>query len=252
MLQVISEELAGIEKRENVKILLAAESGSRAWGFASSDSDYDVRFIYARPQKEYLRLEKRRDVIELPLSDVLDINGWDLDKALRLLHNSNPTMFEWFASPVVYRDSEFRQRLQGALKEFFSVERSLHHYLSMAKGTRQDHLRGEKVRAKKYFYVLRPILACLWIMNRRTPPPILFEDLCAAYLEESVRPEVDRLLEVKRNMPEIGLIDRVEALHVYIDAKIALIEEFVAALPKEEQKDWKMLDEIFLEVTGRL
>lgn len=252
MLELIGKELREIEQRERVKILLAAESGSRAWGFASPDSDYDVRFFYVRPREEYLKLEKRRDVIELPLSDVLDINGWDLDKALRLLHSSNPTMLEWFASPIVYRDSEFRQRMQGALKEYFSVGKSLHHYLSMAKGNRQDHLRGEQVKAKKYFYVLRPILACLWIMDRRTPPPILFDDLCAAYLDESVKPEVDRLLEIKRNLPEIGLIDRVERLHAYIDAKIALIEEYIAALPKEEAKDWKMLDEIFLDETSRL
>ena len=215
MLELIGKELREIEQRERVKILLAAESGSRAWGFASPDSDYDVRFFYVRPREEYLKLEKRRDVIELPLSDVLDINGWDLDKALRLLHSSNPTMFEWFASPIVYRDSEFRQRMQGALKEYFSVGKSLHHYLSMAKGTRLD-------------------------------------DLCAAYLDESVKPEVDRLLEIKRNLPEIGLIDRVERLHAYIDAKIALIEEYIAALPKEEAKDWKMLDEIFLDETARL
>lgn len=209
-------------------------------------------FFYVRPREEYLRLEKRRDVIELPLSDVLDINGWDLDKALKLLHSSNPTMFEWFASPVIYRDGEFRQRMRGALMEYFSVGKSLHHYLSMATGNRQDHLRGEQVKAKKYFYVLRPILACLWIMDRRTPPPILFEELCAAYLEESVKPEVERLLEIKRNMPEIGMIGRVEKLHAYIDGKIEQIGAFIDRLPKEEQKDWKMLDEIFLDETGRL
>ena len=102
MEQRIQEALTGIERRENVRILYAAESGSRAWGFASPDSDYDVRFVYVRPAPYYLKLEARRDVLELPMDGVLDVNGWDLDKTLRLLHASNPTLFEWFSSPVVY------------------------------------------------------------------------------------------------------------------------------------------------------
>lgn len=95
MKQLIIEKLHEIEKEENVKILLAVESGSRAWGFASPDSDYDVRFIYIRSQEDYLRLDSMRDVIERPINELLDINGWDLQKALRLMYKSNPTLFEW-------------------------------------------------------------------------------------------------------------------------------------------------------------
>lgn len=102
MKDTIQKELAQIEQTQNVRILLAVESGSRAWGFASPDSDYDVRFIYVHPKDAYLRLQKHRDVIELPINDALDINGWDLTKTLRLLHKSNPTLFEWGASPIVY------------------------------------------------------------------------------------------------------------------------------------------------------
>lgn len=75
--EVIQEKLREIELRENVKVLYAVESGSRAWGVASPDSDYDVRFIYVRNQKDYLRLDEVRDVIEWQLDEVLDINGWD-------------------------------------------------------------------------------------------------------------------------------------------------------------------------------
>ena len=103
MKEKIQEQLRRIEEAENIKILLAVESGSRAWGFASPDSDYDVRFIYIRRLEDYLRLDAIRDVIELPIDDVLDINGWDLQKTLRLLHKSNPTLFEWFSSPIVYQ-----------------------------------------------------------------------------------------------------------------------------------------------------
>lgn len=94
MREKIQEQLRRIEEAENIKILLSVESGSRAWGFASPDSDYDVRFIYIRRLEDYLRLDTNRDVIELPIDDVLDINGWDLQKTLRLLHKSNPTLFE--------------------------------------------------------------------------------------------------------------------------------------------------------------
>lgn len=113
MRETILSKLDEIENRENVKILLAVESGSRAWGFASPDSDYDVRFIYVRPKEDYLRLEKTRDVIELPIEGELDINGWDLDKTLRLLRASNPTLFEWFSSPIVYRETAFAQEFRS-------------------------------------------------------------------------------------------------------------------------------------------
>lgn len=96
MRKVIIEKLQQIEKQENVRILHAVESGSRAWGFESPDSDFDVRFIYVRPRDYYLKLEQTRDVLEFPINDLLDVNGWDLQKALRLLHRSNPSVFEWF------------------------------------------------------------------------------------------------------------------------------------------------------------
>ena len=94
MRELIDLKLKEIEKRENIKILHCVESGSHAWGFPSPDSDYDVRFIYVRPMEYYLRLDKTRDVIEWQLDETLDINGWDLQKMLRLLHGSNPTVFE--------------------------------------------------------------------------------------------------------------------------------------------------------------
>ena len=106
MLDIINKKLKENEEKENIKILLAVESGSRAWGFASSDSDYDVRFIYVRNQKEYLRLNDIRDVIEWQLDETLDINGWDIKKALLLLKKSNPTLFEWWNSPIIYKKND--------------------------------------------------------------------------------------------------------------------------------------------------
>ena len=132
MTEIIKKKLKEIEARENIRVLHCVESGSRAWGFASPDSDYDVRFIYVRPLEYYLRLEKARDVIEWQLDEMLDINGWDLQKALRLLHNSNPTLFEWFSSPIVYRETPFAEEFRSVMRQYFCSKRGLTHYLSMA------------------------------------------------------------------------------------------------------------------------
>ena len=147
----IRGKLREIEETENVRILLAVESGSRAWGFASPDSDYDVRFIYVRPKNDYLRLETIRDVIELPIDDVLDINGWDLQKTLRLLYKSNPTLFEWFSSPIVYAQTEFADKFRKIMNEYFSTKRGIYHYINMAAGNYREYLKRDMVKAKKYF-----------------------------------------------------------------------------------------------------
>ena len=187
MRNMIVERLKEIEQRENIRILHAVESGSRAWGFASPDSDYDVRFIYVRPRNFYLKLEKTRDVLEFPIDDLLDINGWDLQKALRLLHKSNPSVFEWFKSPIVYKQTEFSNEFISMMENYFLKKSGLYHYLNMANGNYREYLRGEEVKAKKYFYVLRPLLACKWILRTNTPPPMLFSDLKAAELRSDLK-----------------------------------------------------------------
>lgn len=246
MKEKIIKKLREMEKENNIWILLAVESGSRAWGFASPDSDYDVRFIYARPKEEYLRLDEVRDVIELPIHDELDINGWDLRKTLRLLYRSNPTLFEWFFSPIVYMETPFAVQLRQIMREYFSEKKSLYHYISMAEGNYREYLKGEMVRAKKYFYVLRPALACQWILVKRTPPPILFSELAAAMLPSKLKGEVDRLLRLKMDLPEIGQIPRVEVLNAFLDKQINEIKAILAAMLEGENKGWEALDKLFL------
>lgn len=248
MNKLIQEQLCEIERQHNVRILLAVESGSRAWGFASPDSDYDVRFIYVRPKNEYLRLDRHRDVIELPINDLLDINGWDLDKTLHLLHRSNPTLFEWFSSPIIYKDTEFGQMFRNVIGKYFCSKRSLHHYLSMAAKNYREYLKGDMVRAKKYFYVLRPLLACRWILEKDTPPPMLFSELMDSQLEAALKPEVERLLDLKMNSPEIREIPKVEVINDYLDRGIAEIRQKIEELPEESYSEWDELNEIFLYV----
>ena len=186
MRKLILEKLQEIEERENIKILHCIESGSRAWGFASPDSDYDVRFIYVRPKEFYLRLDKTRDVIEWQLDDTLDINGWDIDKTLTLLHSSNPTLFEWNSSPIVYKTTDEWGKISEVINRYFVAKSGIYHYLSTAKRNYKEFLLGDMVKYKKYFYVLRPILACKWILAEGTPPPMEFHILMGKYLDEEL------------------------------------------------------------------
>lgn len=251
MKELIQEKLREIEQREECRILLAVESGSRAWGFASPDSDYDVRFIYVRPEKVYLRLDRTRDVIEVPINDELDINGWDIDKTLRLLHKSNPTVFEWFSSPIIYQSSAFADQFRPIMQKYFSSKAGLWHYLHMAEGNYRDYLRGEMVRAKKYFYVLRPILACKWILEKGTPPPMLFTDLVKSELPDDLSETVYQLLNLKMNSPEIKEIPRIDQLNRYLDAGIVSVKEQIEKLPDTPVQDWNELNELFFSVLER-
>ena len=247
MKEKIQEQLRRIEEAENIKILLAVESGSRAWGFASPDSDYDVRFIYIRRLEDYLRLNTIRDVIELPIDDALDINGWDLQKTLRLLHKSNPTLFEWFSSPIVYQETEFADKFRDLMMHYFSSKKTMYHYVSMAEGNYREYLKGDLVRAKKYFYVLRPVLACQWILDWGTPPPMLFSELLKAELPVELIDVVNKLLELKMNSPEVKLIKRISEINEYLDESIPRIKRAVRLLEDSLTPDWNELNQLFLQ-----
>ena len=247
MREKIQEQLRRIEEAENIKILFAVESGSRAWGFASPDSDYDVRFIYIRRLEDYLRLNTIRDVIELPIDDALDINGWDLQKTLRLLHKSNPTLFEWFSSPIVYQKTEFADKFRDLMMHYFSSKKTMYHYVSMAEGNYREYLKGDLIRAKKYFYVLRPVLACQWILDRGTPPPMLFSELLKTELPVELIDVVNQLLELKMNSPEVKLIKRISEINEYLDESIPRIKRAVRLLEDSLTPDWNELNQLFLQ-----
>lgn len=246
MQRIIVDKLKEIEQTENCKILLAVESGSRAWGFASPDSDYDVRFIYVRPESYYLKLEKTCDVIEIPINDELDINGWDIQKALSLLHGSNPTLFEWISSPIIYLDMGYFSDYKDVVKGYFSPKKSLYHYLHMAENNNRDFLKEDNVKLKKYFYVLRPILACRWILEYNSQPPMRFSELSEKKLPDYIKPDVEKLLQMKINSPEINLIERNDRINDYLNSSIDDIKRILAELPTEKDKRWDSLNDMFL------
>lgn len=247
MRERILEELRKIEATEDAKIIMAIESGSRAWGFASPDSDYDVRFIYVRKKEGYLKLEGVRDVIEWRLDETLDINGWDIKKALQLLHKSNPTVFEWCASPIVYMEREEFGWLKELLPKYFSVKKSLFHYWHMAETNYREYLKGEEVRVKKYFYVLRPLMAAKWILDKKSAPPMLFDDLVAAELAEDLKPELMRLLELKKTLPEMGMAPKIQILNDYIERVMPEIKS-IAERVEDTSPDWAALNELFQRI----
>lgn len=244
----IKQKLKEIEEKENVKILYCVESGSRAWGFASPDSDFDVRFIYVRPKEYYLRLDETRDVIEWQLDDVYDINGWDLKKALILAHKSNPTIFEWINSPIVYKKSSEWEKVEKLIMEYFQAKTTLYHYLHIAKRAYKENLLSEKVRLKKYFYALRPILACKWIIEKNSIPPILFSKLKDEYLDKNLINIVNELLILKGKIPELGEGERIDELNKYISESILEIEGALNSYKERKINGWEKLNNIFLEI----
>ncbi len=245
----IIAKLNEIEKTEGVRILYAAESGSRAWGFASADSDYDVRFVYARPLDDYLTVEERRDVIEYTPDEVFDVNGWDIKKTLKLLYASNPILFEWNNSPIVYRTSPEWDKVKEIINDYFRSKKGLYHYVNMAKNNNREFLRDRtEVKLKKYFYVLRPILACNWILKNNTPPPMLFTDLIAAQENLPVADEIAALLVRKINSDEPSLIAPVAAINDYIEEELKVIEEKIAGLSDDPRHDTDALNKLFVSI----
>jgi len=235
---ISSEILARLRRAEaehDVKVLLAVESGSRAWGFASPNSDYDARFIYVNRRDWYLSvgLEEQRDVIEYPIIDEIDINGWDLRKALRLFWRSNPAFVEWIQSPIVYEDSgSFGQSARTLLQSVYSCERGIYHYRSMAKTNYRGYLRAELVPLKKYFYVLRPLLAVRWLEKTGTAAPIEFHKLLTLVSDQpALIDAIETLLEVKRTAPEMGLSPQIPAIHAFIEKELARLEALVPIKP---------------------
>ncbi|MBC8526520.1 MAG: nucleotidyltransferase domain-containing protein [Candidatus Cloacimonetes bacterium] len=234
--KIIVTRLQEIEQEENVKVLYACESGSRAWGFASKDSDYDIRFIYLHPIKWYLSIKTNKDVIERPIDGLLDFSGWDLKKALWLFMKSNPPLLEWLNSPIIYLEQfSASAKLRNLLPEYYSPTSCLYHYLHMAQRNYREYLKGEVVWVKKYFYVLRPILACQWIEKGKGIIPVEFEKLSNKLLSnEEVRKAVNHLLEVKRNGTELDYKARIPILNDFIEKELTRLEKIKQNIKRDK------------------
>ena len=248
--QEIQDKLAEIEKRKKVQVLYAVESGSRAWGVESPDSDYDVRFIYVREAKDYLSLQEKRDVIEWQLDEVWDINGWDLKKALVQFHRGNATLFEWAGSPVIYKTTKEWEEIYQCCRQYFSEKTALYHYYGTANGTYQQYLQGDEVRYKKYIYALRPLLACLYVENNHAIPPVSFEELLRQELPRELRDEIDEMLVKKAKSDEKDMHPRLPVIQRFIEDELARYGRIAKDMADDRTPDWGDLEEGFFKILG--
>lgn len=218
----IISKLEKIEKTYNVKVLYACESGSRAWGFESKDSDFDVRFIYMHDIRHYLDIQEKRDVIELPINGILDINGWDLKKTLNLLKKSNPTLIEWLNSPIIYKkDDKILAKLRKLAKDFYKPKSCYYHYINMDNSNYRQYLKNDIANVKKYLYVLRPLLAVRWIERYKLAPPTEFEKLFIVIKEnEKLLEMIKNFVAQKRQGFESKFVPRLQIFNDFIENEL--------------------------------
>jgi uncharacterized protein len=246
MRQTILTTLAEVERDHKIKILFSCESGSRAWGFPSPDSDYDVRFIYSRPYAYYLSILDHRHDLRFPISGELDIYGWDIRKVLKLVLKSNTTPFEWLQSPIIYRENKtFQDALWQLCQHYFSQRSNIHHYLGIARGALDTMENESEIKIKKLFYVLRPLLAAKWCQQKNSIAPMTIDPLITL-LPPALQKQVEDLIKYKATAAEAEVIRVDPALQSYINNEISEINVAAAELPRDNFEP-RMLDEFFVK-----
>jgi len=229
MKQEILTRLNQVEAEEGVKIIYACESGSRAWGFPSSDSDYDVRFLYLHPTDWYLSIDlgRKRDVIERPINDQIDLSGWELRKALGLYYKSNPPLLEWLGSPIIYLENyTIAAQMRALASSYYSAKACMYHYLHMAQGNYREYLKGEQVWLKKYFYILRPLLAINWLEKDMGVVPTEFRRLVNQVVaEEGLKQAIIKLIEAKEQGVELDYGSQIPVISDFIHREIRRLED---------------------------
>ena len=251
MRQKILKRLSEIESKYDVKILLAVESGSRAWGFESKDSDYDVRFIYVHRKDWYLSLIEGRDVIEeLDPDGVLDLAGWDLRKALLLMGKGNCAFAEWLNSPLTYyREENFFESISTLKDEYFRKVSAVNHYYHMAMNHDKRYLEKRGCELKRFMYHLRGLLAAKWAAIHGTYPPVLFNDLVEKMVQDgSIKAGIKHLVELKKESREHNTMIVEDSMIDYANRTAAEIESMFGSFPAEQQQDYRKLDEFFLNI----
>lgn len=196
------------------------ESGSRAWGFASPDSDYDVRMLYCHEPDWYLRLYEDKDTFEFIQDDLLsvpfDIGGWDIKKALKHIYKSNAVIFEWLNSPIVYQKHPIMTELQSISIDYFQPIAAYHHYRGMAKTASRELDLSTPLKLKKCFYILRALLSAKWTLTFASPPPVIMTEMFELLSHES-QAEILALIEIKKNCDESHVQPLSNSLQTTID-----------------------------------
>ena len=248
----IIEKLEAIEADHDVKVLYASESGSRAWGSPSRDSDYDIRFIYARKPDWYLSIMPKRDVIDLPIVGEIDMGGWDIRKSIALLRKSNCALIEWLSSPIVYKENvEATLPIKQIVPRAFLATHACHHYLAMAKRKTSETKQDAKVKLKTYFYALRATLCAKYIVDHNCPPPMLIDELIDEYVGD--KEENDSLAELKyrkENGTEGDRVDRIDWLDAILDEIQGSVEKNIP--PNQEKQPLDFYDHLFRQTLNNV
>lgn len=252
----IDARLDEVEREHDVKILLAIESGSRAWGFPSPDSDYDCRFVYVRPVKDYTTLFPKRDVIETPLTEVFDVNGWDIAKALKLLLAGNAVIIEWLTSPIIYRaNCAFRDAFLELAGLTADRNRIAQHYLHLGRSIYETRLGDlDDIPIKKMFYALRPAIALRWMrLHPETRlPPMNFPELCrGADLPSDLHTVITDLLAKKAITRELGRGPMPHMIRDAILAEFATADAVFAQGNARSPDEAKRSDDFFRDCLAR-
>ncbi|PZF74369.1 nucleotidyltransferase domain-containing protein [Taibaiella soli] len=246
----ILNELAAIEAAYNIRILYACESGSRAWGFPSPDSDYDVRFIYTSPYKSYLSINDSKDHLSFPINSELDVYGWDLKKVLQLMYKSNTTPFEWLQSPMIYREEAgFRDELWSLCGAYFSQRSNIHHYLGIAKGALETLTDEGTIKIKSLFYVLRPLLSAKWCLERNGIAPMTIEPLLTL-MPDKMKTMTQELIALKANAAEALMVTVNDDLLRHIKTEYNYCSTASSDLPRN-QFDAEKLNDCFFKTIMR-
>jgi len=241
----IIKHITELEAKENITIHLAVESGSRAWGCPSPDSDYDVRIMFTRAKEKYIQIDEPQDTLNYFHGDLLDINGWDFKKVCKLIRKSNVTPFEWAQSPMVYKEiNDFSQAVLELSKHYFQAKHSVNHYRGIAKNCYLSGLSEDKIKLKKLFYVLRPLMAASWIIEKKEIPPMDIPKLIHVVKDAAIVADIQELLQIKQQANEdyVHTID--DKLIQFIDAQF----EYIDATKFEEtaqKKDSTELNKAF-------
>ncbi|PJD94948.1 MAG: hypothetical protein CK425_10085 [Parachlamydia sp.] len=245
----IKTKIKEIENTHGIRTLFACESGSRAWGFPSPDSDYDVRFIYIRPREWYLSIQEKPDVLELAVNKLLDINGWDLKKALKLLAKHNAVLYEWMQSPIIYAENPlFKTRFIELSNTCFSQIAAMHHYLSCAKKYYEVCIEAEMVKLKMYFYCLRSTLAAFWIYHYQTVPPMELQKLLYVINDKPrLLDKILTLVQIKSLQNESYVHPRQPELDHFFYEAITLCESAAPSL-SSAQSDYEVFNTFFQEM----
>ena len=250
----IPAHLKNIEREYDVRILLAVESGSRAWGFESLSSDWDVRFIYVHKLEWYNRVEEQQDIIEHFYEDGVDLAGWELRKALSLLKECNPPLLEWLNSPKVYYvDEEFAKRIHVAEKDSFNPVKAMYHYNHLYNKTNERFLQKEGYPMKRFLYYLRGVLACKWIEANHSMPPVVFKELLDATVDdEKVKAKIKKLIRLKREEKECDMLAVDESLVQYAREWAKYYNKRVGTFrPDESKASSETLDSILYDMVHK-